>query len=106
MPRAFHPKWIQVSLETGQFCPFKHYRRGCLGRSAAMIGTEMEVNSVGRYGDAPSVLVASDNHSGARLIEAALAAIAAGLVDIAPIGRLEDRLDRRVRPEWRLGGEI
>src|SRR3546814_4048827 len=43
MPRAFHPKWIQVSLETGQFCPFKHYRRGCLGWSAAMIGTEMEV---------------------------------------------------------------
>src|SRR3546814_5106704 len=66
MPRVFHPQWIQVSLETGQFCPFKHYRRGCLGWSAAMIGTEMEVNSVGRYGDAPSVLVASDHISGGR----------------------------------------
>src|SRR3546814_7079408 len=96
MPGAFHPKWIQVSLETGQFCPFKHYRRGCLGWSAAMIVTEMEVNSVGRYGDAPSVLVASDNISGGRIIESALAAIDARIVDSLPLAGLEDRLDRMV----------
>src|SRR3546814_1708224 len=94
MPRAFHPKWIQVSLETGQFCPFKHYRRGCLGWSAAMIGTEMEVNSVVRYGDALSVLVASDNISGGRIIDSALDAIEARIVDSLPIADLADRLDR------------
>src|SRR3546814_13706528 len=99
MPRAFHPKWIQVSLETGQFCPFKHYRRGCLGWSAAMIGTEMEVNSVGRYGDAPSVLVASDNISGGRIIESALAAIEARIVDSMPRAGLERSEERRVGRE-------
>src|SRR3546814_19960005 len=96
MPRAFHPKWIQVSLETGQFCPFKHYRRGCLGWSAAMIGTEMEVNSIGRYGDAPSVLVARDNISGGRIIESAMDAINARIVNTLPVAGLEDRLDRMV----------
>src|SRR3546814_18014014 len=61
-----------------------------------MIGTEMEVNSVGRYGDAPSVLVASDNISGGRIIESALAAIDARTVDSLPLAGLEDRLDRPV----------
>src|SRR3546814_16353698 len=61
-----------------------------------MIGTEMEVNSVGRYGDAPSVLVASDNISGGRIIESALAAIDARIVDSLPLAGLEDRLDRMV----------
>src|SRR3546814_14199486 len=62
-----------------------------------MIGTEMEVNSVGRYGVAPSVLVASDNISGGRIIESALAAIDARIVDSLPLSGLEDRLDRMVR---------
>ncbi|WP_158010811.1 MarR family transcriptional regulator [Tardibacter chloracetimidivorans] len=61
-----------------------------------MIGTETEVNSVGRYGDAPSVLVASDNISGGRIIESALAAIDARIVDSLPLAGLEDRLDRMV----------
>src|SRR3546814_2208866 len=76
--------------------PFKQYRRGCLGWSAAMIGTEMEVNSVGRDGDAPSVVVASDNVSCGRIIESALAAIDARIVDSLPLAGLEDRLDRMV----------
>src|SRR3546814_19030887 len=62
-----------------------------------MIGTETEVNSVGRYGDAPSVLVPSDNLSGGRIIESAMAAIAARIVDSLPLAGLEDRLDRLVR---------